>query len=223
MTNSSPTCRDGSAGRRSSTWPKSASSSRSAWQTRATCCRPSIGSARSGAVRGCRGRRTWGRSARAWTPNSTRGRPRAAAECTRARATSRSSPRCCSTAGPTTASVSSAARPFRRCGGVRYQRALPCAGSAWDRTARPSRTSSAVDTDTASSRSSTVTPYFNGGLASPSSFGHSGSGGIYFWADPERDLVGVYLSVARRNLEDEFTADWRADIFVDAVTAAVED
>ena len=69
----------------------------------------------------------------------------------------------------------------------------------------------------------TVTPYFNGGLASPSSFGHSGYGGIYFWADPERDLVGVYLSVARRNLEDDFTPDWRADIFVDAVTAAAED
>lgn len=69
----------------------------------------------------------------------------------------------------------------------------------------------------------TVTPYFNGGLASPSSFSHSGYGGIYFWADPERDLVGVYLSVARRNLEDDLTADWRADIFVDAVTAAVED
>ncbi|MCH8920186.1 MAG: beta-lactamase family protein [Chloroflexi bacterium] len=68
-----------------------------------------------------------------------------------------------------------------------------------------------------------VTSYFNGGLASPSSFGHSGYGGIYFWADPERDLVGVYLSVARRNLEDDFTPDWRADIFVDAVTAAAED
>ena len=68
-----------------------------------------------------------------------------------------------------------------------------------------------------------VTPYMNGGLASPSSFGHIGFGGSYFWADPERDLVGVYLSVVRRNLEDEPTADWRADIFVDAVTAAVED
>ena len=72
-----------------------------------------------------------------------------------------------------------------------------------------------------------VTPYMNGGLASPSSFGHLGFGGSYFWADPERDLVGVYLSVVRRNLEDVTsawpTADWRADIFVDAVTAAVED
>ncbi len=69
----------------------------------------------------------------------------------------------------------------------------------------------------------TVTPYFNGGLASPSSYSHAGSGGAYFWVDPERDLVGVYLSVARRNLEDETTPDWRADIFVDAVTAAVND
>ncbi len=67
-----------------------------------------------------------------------------------------------------------------------------------------------------------VTPYFNGGLASASSFGHGGAGGINFWADPERDLVGVYLSVARRNTEGE-TPDWRADLFVDAVTAAVED
>ena len=68
-----------------------------------------------------------------------------------------------------------------------------------------------------------VTRYFNGGLASASSFGHSGSGGIYFWADPERDLVGVYFSVARRNLQPQNTADWRADIFVDVVTAAVDD
>ncbi len=68
-----------------------------------------------------------------------------------------------------------------------------------------------------------VTPYFNGGLASPSTFGHAGFGGVCFWADSERDLVGVYLSVLRRYLEDEVTPDWRADIFVDVVTAAVED
>src|SRR3989304_4949675 len=41
----------------------------------------------------------------------------------------------------------------------------------------------------------TVVPYYNGGLASASSFSHSGAGGPYFWADPERDLVGVYLAV----------------------------
>jgi len=68
----------------------------------------------------------------------------------------------------------------------------------------------------------TVMPFYNGGLASPSSFGHSGFGGIYFWADPERDLVGVYLSVERRNRNDAIH-DWRADLFVGAVTAAVDD
>jgi len=66
-----------------------------------------------------------------------------------------------------------------------------------------------------------VAPYLNGGLASPSSFGHMGFGGTHFWADPERELIGVYLSVARRNLGDEATPDWRADLFADAGTAAV--
>ncbi len=69
----------------------------------------------------------------------------------------------------------------------------------------------------------TVTPYMNGGLASPSSFSHVGAFGIYWWADPERELVGVYFSVAARLLADDTTADWRADLFMDAVTAAVED
>jgi serine-type D-Ala-D-Ala carboxypeptidase len=71
----------------------------------------------------------------------------------------------------------------------------------------------------------TITPYWNGGLASPSSISHGGAFGIYWWADPERDLVGVYLSVAARFLVegDPTTVDWRADLFVDAVTAAVED
>jgi CubicO group peptidase (beta-lactamase class C family) len=68
-----------------------------------------------------------------------------------------------------------------------------------------------------------VTPYYNGGLASPSSYGHAGFGGTCFWVDPERQLVGVYLSVLSRMLEDGFTADWRADLFSDAVTAAVDD
>ncbi len=65
-----------------------------------------------------------------------------------------------------------------------------------------------------------ITPYLNGGLASRSSFAHAGAGGSYFWADPERDLVGVYLSVIPRFLDDGITRDWRADLFVDAVTAA---
>jgi len=69
----------------------------------------------------------------------------------------------------------------------------------------------------------TATPYFNGGLASSSSFSHAGALGIYWWVDPERDLVGVYFSVAARFLADGVTEDRRSDLFVDAVTAAVED
>ena len=65
--------------------------------------------------------------------------------------------------------------------------------------------------------------YQNGGLASLSSFGHSGAGGTYWWVDPQRELVGVYLSVIPRFLDDGITGDSRADIFVDTVTAAVAD
>jgi len=69
----------------------------------------------------------------------------------------------------------------------------------------------------------TATPYLNGGLASSSSFSHGGALGVYWWADPERELVGVYFSVAARFLADGVTEDRRDDLFVDAVTAAVEE
>jgi CubicO group peptidase (beta-lactamase class C family) len=69
----------------------------------------------------------------------------------------------------------------------------------------------------------TVAAYFNGGLASPSSFSHAGAFGSYWWADPERELVGVYLSVAARLRDDGVTPDWRPDLFVDALTAAVDE
>ncbi len=68
----------------------------------------------------------------------------------------------------------------------------------------------------------TVSPHLNGGLASASAFGHAGALGIYWWVDPERDVVGVYCSVAARLLDDS-GSDARADLFVDAVTAAIED
>src|SRR5262245_16828355 len=38
----------------------------------------------------------------------------------------------------------------------------------------------------------------NGALASLSTFGHLGYSGTCIWADPERELVGVYLSVSPR-------------------------
>jgi CubicO group peptidase (beta-lactamase class C family) len=67
-----------------------------------------------------------------------------------------------------------------------------------------------------------IMAYYNGGLSSRTSFGHVGFGGTGFWADPELDLVGVYFSIARRNLLGNIP-DWRADLFADAVAGAVED
>ena len=68
-----------------------------------------------------------------------------------------------------------------------------------------------------------ATAYRNGGLPSLSSYGHSGAGGAHWWVDPERELVGVYFTVIPRFLDDGMTPDWRADLFADAVTAAVAD
>jgi CubicO group peptidase (beta-lactamase class C family) len=61
----------------------------------------------------------------------------------------------------------------------------------------------------------------NGALASQSTFGHVGYGGCYVWADPERDLVGVYLSVSPRLHREFFVMN--ADLFQNAVHAAVID
>jgi CubicO group peptidase (beta-lactamase class C family) len=68
------------------------------------------------------------------------------------------------------------------------------------------------------------TPYFNGSLPSQSTYGHAGYGGSTFWVDPERELVGVYLSASPRWMDEAETMfDWRADIFQNMVTATVED
>jgi serine-type D-Ala-D-Ala carboxypeptidase len=61
----------------------------------------------------------------------------------------------------------------------------------------------------------------NGALTSPSAFGHSGYGGAYMWADPERELVGVYLSVSPR-MHGEIGL-MNSDLFQNAVNAAIID
>jgi CubicO group peptidase (beta-lactamase class C family) len=61
----------------------------------------------------------------------------------------------------------------------------------------------------------------NGALASNSAFGHTGIGGAYFWADPERDLVGVYLGVSPRYQRGFYFTN--ADLFQNAVNAAILD
>ena len=61
----------------------------------------------------------------------------------------------------------------------------------------------------------------NGSLASLSAFGHVGYGGAYMWADPEREVVGIYLSVAPRFVRD--MAVINSDLFQNAVHAAIID
>ena len=61
----------------------------------------------------------------------------------------------------------------------------------------------------------------NGALVSRSGFGHSGYCGAYIWADPEQDLVGVYLSVSPRLHRDNPIVN--SDLFQNAVHAAIID
>jgi serine-type D-Ala-D-Ala carboxypeptidase len=61
----------------------------------------------------------------------------------------------------------------------------------------------------------------NGALNSLSAFGHVGYGGVCMWADPEREVVGIYLSVAPRMIRD--IAVMNSDLFQNAVHAAIID
>ena len=54
-----------------------------------------------------------------------------------------------------------------------------------------------------------------------SAFGHLGYPGLCIWADPEQDLVGVYLSVSPRLRRD--LSLHNADLFQNAVHAAIID
>jgi len=64
--------------------------------------------------------------------------------------------------------------------------------------------------------------YFDGSLHSPRSYAHGGAGGVYMWVDPVYEIVGVYFSVLA-DLIPPFYPKWCADLFVNAVTAAVLD
>jgi CubicO group peptidase (beta-lactamase class C family) len=61
----------------------------------------------------------------------------------------------------------------------------------------------------------------NGALASLSAFGHAGYPSSYIWADPEREVVGIYLSVSPR-LRRDFPIG-NSDLFQNAVLAAIID
>ena len=60
----------------------------------------------------------------------------------------------------------------------------------------------------------------DGSLHSSEAFSHSGTGGVFFWADPVYEIVGVYFSVLLGNLPN-MRRDWCLDLFMNAVTAAV--
>ena len=55
-------------------------------------------------------------------------------------------------------------------------------------------------------------------LLPPEAFRHAGTGGVHLWVDPVNEIVGAYFSV-KPDLEGT-TAD---ELFIDAVTAAVDD
>src|SRR6266404_1454280 len=61
----------------------------------------------------------------------------------------------------------------------------------------------------------------NGALASLSAFGHVGYGGSCMWADPEREVVGIYLSVSPGFNRD--IGVMNSDLFQNAVNAAIID
>lgn len=61
----------------------------------------------------------------------------------------------------------------------------------------------------------------NGALVSQSAFGHSGYASAYMWADPERALIGVYLTVVPRLHRDLPVGNM--DLFQNAVHAAIVD
>lgn len=61
----------------------------------------------------------------------------------------------------------------------------------------------------------------NGALATLSAVSHVGFAGTAVWADPERELVGVYLSVSPRLKRDWYVSN--GDLFQNAVHASIVD
>lgn len=66
------------------------------------------------------------------------------------------------------------------------------------------------------------TPYINGVLPSKSTFGHTGALVSGFWADPDEQVVGVYLSVQAKFRSSGYPL-WHGDSLQDMVHAAIVD
>jgi CubicO group peptidase (beta-lactamase class C family) len=65
--------------------------------------------------------------------------------------------------------------------------------------------------------------WFDGALPSNGAFGHSGAGGVLFWADPAYDLIGLYFSRCLDIDPETFEHHWDGDLYQNMVTAAVAD
>jgi CubicO group peptidase (beta-lactamase class C family) len=57
---------------------------------------------------------------------------------------------------------------------------------------------------------------------STGTFQHGGSTGVYLWCDPTHDLVGAFFGASVKDIAPD-QLWWNADLFVNAVTAAIED
>jgi CubicO group peptidase (beta-lactamase class C family) len=64
--------------------------------------------------------------------------------------------------------------------------------------------------------------YFSASLPPPTGFGHSGFGSAMLWVDPTNEIVVVYLEVTLR-VTELIEPLWNADLFYNAVYAAVAD
>ena len=63
---------------------------------------------------------------------------------------------------------------------------------------------------------------YDGSLHSSQAFLHGGAGGVYLWADPVYELVGVYFSVLLERKGPRSNV-WCVDLFMDAVMGAIDD
>jgi len=65
-------------------------------------------------------------------------------------------------------------------------------------------------------------PYYDGSLQSSRAYSHGGASGVLLWVDPVYEIVGAYFSVFAHMITPDL-AQWCADLFVNAVTAAALD
>ena len=56
----------------------------------------------------------------------------------------------------------------------------------------------------------------------PGTFSHGGASGVYVWCDPAHEVVGAFFCAATKELAPDIEL-WQCDLFVNAVTAAIDE